>query len=61
MGAGNPGGGWDGMPQTDKPVYVHVLDCNDARVLVPLRAKVVRSRLLRQGSAVAIRKQSDGI
>jgi hypothetical protein len=42
-------------------VYVHVLDWSDARLFVPLRAKVARARLLRDGSAVAIRKQSDGV
>jgi hypothetical protein len=42
-------------------VYVHVLDWNDAQLLVPLRAKVVSARLLRDGSAVSMRKRPDGI
>jgi hypothetical protein len=40
---------------------VHILDWGDPHLVVPLRAKVVSARLLRDGSAVPIRKQSDGI
>ena len=52
---------WGVTTQAGKRVYVHVLDWKDARLFVPLHAKVVSARLLRDGSAVAVRKQSDGI
>jgi alpha-L-fucosidase len=52
---------WGVTTQATKRVYVHILDWKDAHLFVPLRAKVVSARLLRDGSAVPIRKQSDGI
>jgi alpha-L-fucosidase len=52
---------WGVTTQSGNRVYVHVLDWSDARLLVPLGAKVVSARLLRDGSAVATRKQPDGI
>ena len=52
---------WGVTTQAGKRVYVHVLDWSDARLFVPLRAKVASARLLRDGSAVAVRKQPDGI
>lgn len=52
---------WGVTTQAGKRVYVHVLDWKDSRLFVPLRAKVASARHLKDGSAVAIHKQPDGI
>jgi alpha-L-fucosidase len=52
---------WGVTTQAGKQVYIHVLDWNDAQLLVPLKAKVRRAQWLRDASPVAFRTRTEGV
>ncbi|HLZ97155.1 MAG TPA: alpha-L-fucosidase [Steroidobacteraceae bacterium] len=52
---------WGVTTQAGKRVYIHVLDWPDDRLFVPIKGKIRRARLLRDGRAIEIHARQDGV
>jgi len=51
---------WGVTTQSDTAIYIHILNWPDAELFVPLTSKITGATLLRDGTAVELRKEEGG-